>query len=209
MQLLKLIFFIAIFGGASSANALLLSDVHEFNAPLISGKSNGFRFNLADHGYNHLTDTITNIKLSFDFREIVETEENFENWEDMSSWEFIIFYSWIFDGRDIYADIDTGTLTFEAAWNKTYACQYYDYVDGDEVCLQNLDLYGEMSSSFVPYTDNLWLGEARLDAEITRASIPEPASILLLSLGLIGLATRQICSTKNKAQARANLFTQQ
>lgn len=190
MKFLKLVLFTVIFGSPLSANALLLSDVHEFNAPLISGESTGFNFNLGDHGYNHLTDTITNIKVSFDFREIVETEEDMENVDDMSNWEFIIFYSWIFDGRSIYADIDTGTTTFETSWNKDYSCQYYDYADGDETCLHNLDLYGEMSSWFVPYTDNLWLGEARLDAEITRASIPEPASILLLSLGLIGLGMR-------------------
>jgi hypothetical protein len=189
MQFLKLIFCTAILGIACSANALVISDVHKFNAPLISGESAGFRFNLADHGYNYQTDTITNIKLSFDFREIVETEENFEDVDDMSNWEFIIFYSWIFDGRSVFADIDTGTLTFESARSKTYECQYYDY-DG-EVCVDNLDLYGEMSSWFVPYTDNLWLGEARLDAEITRTSVPEPASILLLGLGFICLVMRR------------------
>jgi hypothetical protein len=203
MKFLKLIFFIAFCGSTFSANALLLSDVHEFNAPLINGESTGFRFNLADHGYNHLTDTITSIKLSFDFREIVETEEDMTNVDDMSNWEFIIFYSWIFDGRSIYADIDTGTTTFESSWNKTYECQYFDYVDGDAICLQNLDLTGEMSSWFVPYTDNLWLGEARLDAQITR--IPEPASILLFCLGVIGLATRQSRLIKRR-HSRAKKF---
>lgn len=191
MKFLKITFFFVFFCSAFSANALLLSDVHEFNAPLISGEPGGFRFNLADHGYNHHTDAITNIKLSFDFREIVETEEDFENPGDMSDWEFIIFYSWIFEGRAVFPDIDTGILTFNSSWNKNYECQYYDMVDGEKMCTDNLDLYGEMSSWFVPYTDNLWLGKARLDAEITRTSIPEPASILLLSLGLLGLATRR------------------
>jgi hypothetical protein len=78
VQFLKLIFFTVIFG-TSSANALLLSDVYEVNAPLNSGEQYGFIFNIADHGYNHLTDTITGIKLGFDFREMVEMEENLED----------------------------------------------------------------------------------------------------------------------------------
>jgi len=47
-----------------------------------------------------------------------------------------------------------------------------------------------MASHFVPYTDNLWLGEARLDVEFTRASIPEPTSLLLFGLGLIGFGIK-------------------
>ena len=189
MNFLKLVLFTAIFGTAFSANAMLLSDVHEFNASLISDEPVGFHFNLADHGYNHLTDTITNIKLSFNFHEIVENEENLEQWEDMSSWEFIIFYSWIFDRRSVFADIDTGILTFERGWIDYDGCQFYD--DFNQVCVENLGLYGNMSSSLAPYTENLWLGEARLDAKITRISITEPTSIFLLSLGLIGLGLRR------------------
>ena len=119
----------------------------------------------------------------------MENEEDFEHWEDMSTWEFIIFYSWIFDGRSIYADVDTGITSFASPWTKTYSCQYYDYNNGDEICLDNLDRDGVMSTWFVPYTDNLWLGEVRLDAEITR--IPEPAPVLLFGLGLLGLGVRQ------------------
>jgi hypothetical protein len=195
MKFLKALFFTSLVT-STSANALLLTDTQEFNAQLVSGEPVGFLFNLTDHGYNHFTDTITNIKLSFDFREIVNTEENLEDLNDMENWEFVIFYSWIFDGRSIHADIDTGTTTFESTWSKDYACQYYNYVDGEEICLQNLDLYGEMTSSLVPYTDNLWLGEARLDVEIIRTSLPEPTSILLLSLGLIGLGVRHYRSAQ-------------
>ena len=205
MRFLKLILFTLIFSSAFSANALLLSDVHDFNAPVKNGESTGFRFNLAKHGYNHLTDTITSIKLSFDFREIVETEEDMENWEDMSNWEFVIFYSWIFDGRSVYADIDTGTLSFAAAWHKTYECQYYNYVDGDAICTDNLDLNGEMGSWFVAYTDNLWLGEARLDADITRTSLPEPAPVLLLGLGLVGLGMKKAFASNPNKSSLPNL----
>jgi len=188
MKFFKFFVFTAFFGVSISANALLVSDVQEYNSALVAGETYGFRFNLADHGYNHLTDTITDLKLSFNFREIVETKEDLEDVSDMDNWEFAIFYSWIFDGRSVYADIDTGTVTFEShSRNKTYECQYADYVDGDEICRDNLDLTGEMGSWLASYTDNLWLGEVRLDAEITRISVPEPASILLLSLGLIGL----------------------
>ncbi|RYY75452.1 MAG: PEP-CTERM sorting domain-containing protein [Gammaproteobacteria bacterium] len=195
MKTLKVFFLTTLLGASYSANAFLLSDVHKFNAPLVSAEFVGFNFNLADHGYNHLTDTITNVKVSFDFREIVETEENLEDLGDMDNWEFIIFYSWIFNGRDIFPDVDTGVFTLETTWEKTNDCQHYSYVEGEEICDQNLDLFGSMPSSLVAYTDNLWLGEARLDAEITRVSIPEPSTIFLLSLGLFGLMMKRIRST--------------
>lgn len=192
MKLLKLFVFTVFFGSVFSAHAFILSDVHEVNSALIPEQTFGITFNLADHGYNHLTDTITNIKISFDFREIIETEEDMDNPAGVTDdWEFVIFYSWIFDGRSIYADIDTGILSFGTGWRKTYNCQYYSSAEGDEACWENLDLYGNISSWFVPYTDNLWLGEARLDANIIRASIPEPASIFLLFSGLFGLAIRR------------------
>jgi hypothetical protein len=188
MKFLKFIFFTTLFGTSISANALLMSDVEEFNSALVSGETYGFRFNLADYGYNHLTDTITNIKLSFDFREIVDTEEDLEDVNDMDNWEFVIFYSRIFEGRSVYPDIDTGTITFaSSSESKTYECQLGGEVDGEEVCIDNLDLNGEMSSWLASYTNNLWLGEVRLDAEVARTSVPEPATILLLSLGIIGL----------------------
>jgi len=192
MRFLKFIFLAVIFSTAVSAHALILSDVRSINSALTLGDPVNFLFNLANNGYNPLTDSITSIKISFDFREIVETEEDLTNVDDMSNWEFIIFYSHIFDGRDIYADIDTGILSFATGWTKTNACQYTDYnEDYDEVCVENLDVDGTMYSSFVPYTDNLWLGDARLDAEVTRTSLPEPASILLFGLGLIGMGMRQ------------------
>ena len=187
MRFIKFVFLTIFFGISLSANAFLLSDVEEFNSALVSGENYGFRFNLADHGYNQLTDTITEVKLSFDFREIVDTEEDLEDLGDMDNWEFVIFYSRIFDGRSVYADVDTGTVLFDSYWDKTYECQVSDNVDFEEVCIDNLDLNGEMSSWLASYTNNLWLGEVRLDAEITRADVPEPSSIFLLGLGLLGL----------------------
>ncbi len=184
----KYFLFTALLASTTSANALILSDVHEFNAPMVNGKFENFMFNLADHGYDHRTDTITHIKLSFDFREIVENEEDFTNPDDMSTWEFIIFYSWVFDGRDIYADIDTGIKTYERPWTKTYDCQFTPWEE--EGCQENLDLDGIMSSTVLALNNNLWLGEVRLDAEVTR--IPEPSPLLLVGLGLACLTTRKI-----------------
>jgi hypothetical protein len=198
MRFLKVILFSAIFCNAMPTNALILSDVHEFNAPLVSGKFENFLFNLADHGYDHRTDTITNIKLSFDLREIVETEEDFTNVDDMSTWEFIIFYSWIFNGRDIYADIDTGIKVYETSWTKTYECQFTPWES--ETCQENLDLDGIMSSTVLALNNNLWLGDVRLDAEVTR--IPEPSSLLLFGLGLAALNTGRKRATKEGTAAR-------
>ncbi len=191
MKFLKLILFTVIVGSAFSANAYTLSDVRTVNAQTVTGEWLDFRFNLSDYGYNHLTDSITNIKLSFDFREIVDTEENLEDLNDMANWEFVIFYSWIFDGRSIYHDVDTGIVTFNRVWSKSYDCQYYDVNYPEPTCAQNIDLDGIMFSSAAFYTDNLWLGEVRLDAEVYRTPLPEPSPILLFGLGLLGLAAKQ------------------
>jgi hypothetical protein len=192
MKILKLIFITAFLGATSSANAFIMSDVHEINRNLIQGEYVEFDFDLTGEGYNSLTDSITNIKVSLDLREIVETEENPEDAPGNDDWEFVIFYSWMFNGREYFLDVDTGTLTFETPWSKNYDCQFYSVVDGDETCVQNLDLYGNMPSSLFVGTNNLWLGEARLDVEINRTSIPEPSSIFLLGLGLFGLVVKQI-----------------
>jgi len=184
MRFLKALFFCAICSAAASANALILSDVHSFNAPLVNGKVNKFLFNFAEHGYDHRTDTIKFITLSFDFREIIETEEDPADWENLTNWEPLIIYSWIFDGRDIYGDIDTGIHTERSTWNKLYECQFMPWES--DVCEENLDLDGIMSSTIVSYSDNLWLGDVRVDIEVNR--VPEPTPVLLFGLGLLGLA---------------------
>lgn len=194
----KSLLFIALLGGALSANALILSEVHSFNAPLINGNVNKFIFNFASQGYDHRTDTINIVRLSFDFREIIETEEDPTDWENLTDWEPMIIYSWIFDGRDIYGDIDTGILTYASYWNKTYECQFMPWES--DVCEENLDLDGIMSSTIVSYSDNFWLGDVRADIELTR--VPEPAPFLLFGLGLAGLAIRTTSAPKqgNAAQ---------
>lgn len=194
MRFLNAILFGAICSCAASANALVLSDVYEFNAPLINGKTNTFIFDFADKGYNHRTDTITIVRLSFDFREIIETEEDPAHWEDLVDWEPLIIYSRIFDGRVIYGDIDTGIERFATSWNKIYECQVELWESN--TCVENLDLDGIMSSTIVSGSDNLWLGDVRAEIEVTR--VPEPAPLLLMGLGLIAIARRHCCVLVNK-----------
>jgi hypothetical protein len=186
MRILKFLAFCLLFTSAVSAQALILTDVHSFNAPLINGKYTTFLFNFADYGYDHRTDTIKSVTLTFDFREIVETEEDPADWENLHNWEPLIIYSRIFDGRDIYGDIDTGILRYSTYWYKTYECQLMPWES--DVCEENLDLDGIMSSTILSGSDNLWLGDVRASIDVNR--VPEPAPVLLFGLGLLGLAIR-------------------
>lgn len=162
------------------ANALVITDVVSINRNL-ANEWISLDFDLTKHGYNHETDTIKLVTMSYNFREIVE----YDDINDESSWESVEIGSMLFDRRSYFRDVSTETFTNRMSWEKTDECQLGGY-DG-EPCLYNLDLFGNTSESIRVYTDNLWFGEGVLSVEVDRVAVPEPSSILLLCLGLAGL----------------------
>lgn len=165
-----------------SANALIITDIISVDRNASPGVT--LDFDLKRGGYNPVTDSITFVKMTYSLREIVE----FDDYEDESTLESGVEYSMIFDRRSFFRDVSTGTFSQQMSWFKTDACQIGGY--DDEPCTYSLDLFGTTAQSFAFYTDNIWFEEGRLEVEVDRISVPEPATILLLCVGLLGFGAR-------------------
>lgn len=168
------------------ANALLITDTYHADKQLFDNQAEGQVFDLTQAGYSPLTDSITHIKLTYDFIEIDPDEDTGES----DSREFVIFSSWIFGWREVYADIDSGLTVFEMDWQRNEMCQYFSTDDeGTEYCALNLDLDGRMNAYVTAYTNNLWLNSIQVEIEVDRTTeVPEPKPGLLLLLGLFVMA---------------------
>lgn len=180
-----------------TAKALLITDTYVVEQQLESGVGIGHTFELIPAGYSPATDSITNIKLIYDFTEIYsDTNQGDEDDipDDVHSWppspnEFAIFSSWIFNWRDVNADVDSGLIVYETDWIRDDWCQFPS-LPMEEVmdeCLLNIDLYGTMNAGVTPYTDNLWLHSITAEIEVDRVDVPEPSPALLLGVGLLML----------------------
>ena len=175
-----------------NASAFLLSDTYVVEKQLSTSGGAGTVFELIPLGYSPETDSITHIKLTYDFTEIYsETNQGDEEpYVDGSMNEFVIFSSWIFGWRDVYADIDTGLTVFETDWTRSDQCQYEAFDPENEDnhwCALNLDLAGTLNAYVTSYTNNLLLHSIKVDVEVDRAEVPEPNPILLLGFGLFAI----------------------
>lgn len=182
------------------ANALLITDTYTVEQQLVDGVGAGHIFELIPAGYSPTTDSITHIKLIYDFTEIYSDTnlgDEDEAPDDPINWlphpnEFVIFSSWIFGWRDVHPDIDTGLTVFETDWIRNDWCQFRtSAVPGDdetEYCVFNIDLDGTLNAWVMPYTDNLWLHSITVEIEVDRrVDVTEPNSGLLLGIGLLAM----------------------
>jgi len=204
MRQITTVLFSALAFIAVNANAFLLTDTHIFEKQLIDGYAEGHVFELIPAGYSPVTDSITHIKLTYDFTEIWSPQnqgdtyqyddgsypefpnENAPQYED----ETVTFSSWIFYWRDWVNDVDTGLTVFETDWTRNDSCQFeaFDWENEDDHwCALNLDLDGTMNAYVWPETNNLWLHSIKVEVEIDRAEVSEPNPILLLSIGLFAI----------------------
>lgn len=197
-----LLLFLPLF--SLNASAILITDTFVVEKQLVKGSGAGHIFELISAGYSPATDSITHIKLTYDFTEIwslanqgdddqyndenyPEFDENRPHYED----EPVTFSSWIFNWRDWTHDIDTGLTVFETDWTRNDYCQFeaFDWQDEEKPswCALNIDVAGTANAYVTAENNNLWLHSIKLEVEVDRVEVAEPNSFLLLGLGLFAI----------------------
>ena len=165
-----------------SSHALIISDVISVNRTLkIDWRA--YDFDLTKHGYNHLTDTIKYIELSYDFSKMVDEGDDFDNFDTLES---IQLNSYIFDGRVNYHDINPGIIKERVGWMKDESyCEKENYNNGE--CEFNLDLNGTAREFLAVYSGNVFLSDVTLSVDVDRVNVPEPSPFILFGLGLVAM----------------------
>jgi hypothetical protein len=163
-----------------SAHALIISDVISVNKILAPGWV-AFEFDLAKQGYNHKTDTIKFVELSYDFSKMID---EYDDYEDPTTVESIQLNSYIFDGRTIIYDINPEIITQRFSWQKDEShCEKENYDTGE--CEFNLDLNGTAKEYLSTYSPNIYLGDVTFSVEVDRIEVPEPSPFILFGVGLL------------------------
>lgn len=182
MKILKSCFVLLAFFLSAQSHALVISDIIYINKTLDLGWHT-FDFDVTKRGYNHLTDTINFVELSYDFSKMVDEGDDYE---DPNTLESIQLNSYIFDGRNYIYNLDPGIILQRLSWRKDESfCQKENYDTGE--CDLNLDLNGSARELLAVYNGNIWLGEVRFSVDVTRTNVPEPSSFILMGLGLFAI----------------------
>lgn len=165
-----------------SAHALIISDVISVNKTLDTGWV-AFEFDLAKQGYNHKTDTIKFVELSYDFSKMID---EYDDYEDPTTVESIQLNSYIFDGRTIIYDINPEIISQRFSWRKDESyCEKENYDTGE--CEFNLDLNGTAKEYLSTYSPNIYLGDVTFSVEVDRIEVPEPSPFILFGVGLLAV----------------------
>jgi len=168
-----------------SSQALIISDVISVNKTLELGW-HSYDFDLTKHGYNHLTDSIKYVELSYDFSKMVDEGDDFSDFDNYDTLESIQRNSYIFDGRIIYHDINPGIIKDRFGWTKDESfCQKENFDTGE--CELNLDLNGVARESLAVYNGNIFLTDETFSVDVDRIDVPEPSPFILFGLGLLAM----------------------
>lgn len=193
MTTFKFVFLAVTLSYTFASQAFVITDVISVDKPLASG-GYSFDFDLTKHGYNHLTDTINFVELSYDFSKMIDPGDDYDN---MDTLETIQLNSYLFDGRINFYDINPGVLQQRLSWTKDESyCQHENYHTGE--CELNLDLNGTAREFLSVYNGDIWLSDVKFSVDVTRVGVPEPSSLILLVLGLFSLFAARVRSTASK-----------
>lgn len=186
-----------------NADALIIRDTYIVNRQLAYDTPEGKVFDLTQAGYSPVTDSITHIKLAYDFLELSspynlgdQDDIHDPSDDDVYENEFAVFSSWIFGWREFYGDIDTGPVIFETDWAHRGWCQFPEIIDPtdeeNELCELNIDTKGTMNAFVTSYTNNLWLSSITVEIDVDRQSrVVESDSWLMFSIGLLFIGGRR------------------
>lgn len=178
-----------------SSQALIISDVITVNK-VLEVDWRAYNFDLTKHGYNHLTDTIKYVELSYDFSKMIDEGDDFDDYDTLES---IQMNSYIFDGRNIFHDINPEVITQRISWRKDESyCEKENYDTGE--CEFNLDLNGTASELLSVYSKNIFLSDVTFSVDVDRIEVPEPSPFILLGMGFLAMcvARSRLALAKNK-----------
>lgn len=193
MKLSRALYLLLLVFLSLNAHALVIKDVISVNK-ILEINWRAYDFDLTKHGYNHLTDKINSVTLSYDFSKMVDEGDDFDDYDTLES---IQFNSYIFDGRTIFHDINPGIISESRDWTKDESyCQKENDDTGE--CELNLDLNGTAREFLSVYSGNVWLGDVTFAVDVTRSYIPEPSPLMLFLVSFFALYSWRGCYKKRK-----------